>query len=111
MDEYQLEMREIQHRIHELEAKRGDPVILDELEGQLRILRSFYDTALRVLDRGENDQVLRRGLAAMGFGAWNLQNVYSLVYETAMEIEPGRRELSSLIPEVDFESMLRERAG
>lgn len=110
MDEWQLEMQEIRDRVAQLKAARGDIVIIDELEAELRILNSFYETALNVFDAGRNDRDAHQGLIAERWGEWTFRNVYSYVYERAMELEPGRRELSSLIPEQDYISMLREAA-
>jgi hypothetical protein len=110
MDEWQLEMAEIGRRIGELKAHDGDPVIIDELEAELRILNSLYSTALDVLEAGQRDLGAQAGLVAERWGEWTLRNVYSYVYEKAMELEPGRRELSSLVPEQDYIGMLREAA-
>ncbi|HEV3232749.1 MAG TPA: hypothetical protein VG245_10915 [Candidatus Dormibacteraeota bacterium] len=106
MDEWQVEMAEIRRRLHELDKQRGDPVIIDELEAQLRILEAFYATAWRVFEAGAEDIALRREFRELGWGDWTYQNVYSYIYERAMEIEPGRRELSSLIPEMDYAGMI-----
>jgi hypothetical protein len=107
MDEWQVEMREIKARLADLRAKRGDEVIIAELEAQLRILQSFYEVAWEVFEAGEADREVRAGLGRTGMGPWTFENVYSFIYERAMEIEPGRRELSSLIPELDYLGMLR----
>jgi len=111
MDEWQLEMQEIRDQLAGLRAREGDPVIIEELEAELRILRAFYTTAQELIDAGEDDPDLRRDFLATEMGEWNFQNVYSFVYETAMRLEPGTRELSSLVPEVDYEDLIREAAG
>lgn len=110
MDEWTIEMNEIRHRLHELRVARGDPVIIDELEAQLRILRSFYETAWRVFEEGETDPTVRADFAATNLGEWTYQNVYTFIYETAMTLPPGRRELSSLVPEIDYLALIREGA-
>ena len=111
MDEWQLEMQEIQRNISALRAREGDPVVIDELEAELRILESFYATAWDVFEAGEDDPETRRNFTALGMGDWTFTNVYSFVFERAMEIERGRRELSSLIPEQDYMGMIRRLAG
>ena len=110
MDEWQLEMQEIARRLAQLKAHDGDPGIIDELEAELRILDAFYLTSLDVLEAGKRDLDAHRGLQAERWGEWNLRNVYSFVYEKALEVELGRRELSSVIPELDYIAMLREAA-
>lgn len=110
MDEWQLEMQEIHRNIAALRARDGDPVIIAELEAELRILSSLYTTALDLFEAGESDPGLQRDFASLDMGAWTFANVYSYVYEAAMEIEPGRRELSSLVPEVDYAGRIRAAA-
>jgi hypothetical protein len=111
MDEWQLEMQEIRDQLTRLRAREGDPVIIEELEAELRILRSLYGTAVELLEAGKDDHDLRRDFLATGMGEWTLPNVYSFVYETAMRLELGTRELSSLVPEVDYEDLIRQAAG
>jgi hypothetical protein len=111
MDEWQLEMQEIERDISALRARDGDPVVIDELEAELRILKSLYLTAGDLFDAGLDDGRLRRDFEQLGLGAWTFQNVYTFVYERALEIETGRRELSSLVPEQDYPSMIRRLAG
>jgi hypothetical protein len=110
MDEWQLEMEEIQRRLALLKAHDGDLIIIDELEAELRILNSLYVTSLEVCEAGQRDAEAHRGLVAERWGEWNFRNVYSYIYEKAMELEPGLRELSSLVPEQDYIGMLREAA-
>ncbi|HEV3234514.1 MAG TPA: hypothetical protein VG329_08200 [Candidatus Dormibacteraeota bacterium] len=110
MDEWQVEMQEIQRSINGLRARQGDAVIIAELEAELRILQSLYLTSLDVFEAGEADAEVRGGFAALHLGDWNFANVYSFVYERALEIEPGRRELSSLVPEIDYIDLIRKSA-
>ncbi|HXA43738.1 MAG TPA: hypothetical protein VNV65_12595 [Candidatus Solibacter sp.] len=111
MDEWQLEMQEIERNISALRARDGDPVVIDELEAELRILKSLYLTAGDVFDAGLDDSRLRLDFEQLGLGTWTFQNVYTFVYERALEIETGRRELSSLVPEQDYPDMIRRLAG
>jgi hypothetical protein len=110
VDEWQLEMGEIRDTLVRLKAHDGDPVIIEELEAELRILDSLYQTAQRLFDTGVEDRDLRIDFGATGMGDWSFENVYSFVYETAMQLELGRRELSSLVPEVDYEDLIRQAA-
>ena len=110
MDEWQLEMDEIKRRLGELKAHAGDLIIIDALEAELRILNSLYVTSLEVFEAGQRDLEAHLGLEAERWGEWKFRNVYSYVYEKALELELGRRELSSLVPEQDYIAMLREAA-
>ena len=111
MDEWQLEMQEIERNISALRARDGDPVVIDELEAELRILKSLYLTSGELFEAGLSDPPLRADFDRLGLGAWTFQNVYTFVYERALEIETGRRELSSLVPEQDYPEMIRRLAG
>ena len=108
MDEWQVEMQEIQRQVARLQAQKGDPEIIAELEAELRILRSLYGTSWDVFEAGLADAGVRRDFARTGFGDWTFENVYSFVYDRSMEIELGRRELSSIVPEQDFVGMIRK---
>jgi hypothetical protein len=111
MDEWQLEMEEIKRALAGLKARHGDPVVIEELEAELRILQSLYITAWRLFDAGAEDSDLRIDFRATGMGEWTFDNVYSFVYEIAIKLELGSRELSSLVPEVDYEDLIRQAAS
>jgi hypothetical protein len=110
VDEWQVEMQQIERNIAGLRARQGDPVIIAELEAELRILQSLYGTSLDVFEAGQVDPGVRQAFAAQHLGDWTYGNVYSYVYDRAMEIELGRRELSSLVPETDFVALIRQGA-
>lgn len=111
MDEWQLEMSEIRRQLARLRESDGDPRFIEELEAELRILQSLYESAGALFDEGEDDADLRRDFAATGMGEWTFQNVYSFVYETALAAELGTRQLSSIIPEIDYPDLIRQAAG
>ena len=73
MDEWQLEMREIRDSVLRLKAHKGDPVVIEELEAQLRILESLYNTAGQLFEAGVEDPELRTDFSATGMGAWNFE--------------------------------------
>lgn len=110
MDEWQVEMQEIGRNIGRLRAADGDPVIIGELEAELRILEALYATAWDVFEEGQLDLVARAAFARLQMGDWTFASVYSYVYERAIEMETGARELSSLVPEVDYLELIRESA-
>jgi hypothetical protein len=110
VDEWQVEMQEIGRNIGRLRAAEGDPVIIAELEAELRILEALYATAWDVFEEGQLDLVVRESFARLEMGSWTFENVYSYVYERAIELETGTRELSSLVPEVDYLELIRESA-
>lgn len=105
-----MEMEEIQRSLAGLRERQGDPIIIAELEAELRILQSLYATSWDVFEAGQVDGAARRAFAAQHLGDWTYTNVYSFVYDRAIEIEPGRRELSSLVPEIDYLDLIRQSA-
>jgi hypothetical protein len=111
MDEWQLEMQEIERNLVVLRARDGDLGVIDELEAELRILKSLYLTAGDLFDEGLGDPRLRSDFERVGLGGWTFQDVYTFVYERALELETGRRELSSLVPEQDYHDLIRRLAG
>jgi hypothetical protein len=111
MDEWQLEMQEIEWNLVALRARDGDLAVIDELEAELRILKSLYLTAGDLFDEGLVDARLRADFDRLGLGGWTFQNVYTFVYERAIELETGRRELSSLVPEQDYPDLIHRLAG
>lgn len=106
MDEWQVEMVDVQRSLSALRARDGDLEVIAELEAELRILQSLYLTAWEVFESGERDRRVRNAFALLDIGDWTFGNVYSYVYERALELEPGRRELSSLVPEQDYLGMI-----
>ncbi|MEA2646439.1 MAG: hypothetical protein QOE92_1522 [Chloroflexota bacterium] len=106
MDEWQIEMEDIQRNLTALRARNGDAEVIAELEAELRILQSLYLTAWQVFEAGESDRRVRGAFGRLHMGEWTFGNVYSFIYERALELEPGRRELSSLVPEQDFLGMI-----
>ncbi|HEY6377641.1 MAG TPA: hypothetical protein VI316_00510, partial [Candidatus Dormibacteraeota bacterium] len=52
------------------------------------------------------DPRLRIALAELAFGDWTLTNVYSFVYEAAMDAEPDGRDLANVITHTDYAASL-----
>lgn len=111
MDEYQLEIQEIRRTLARLKAEKAADELIEEYEAELRILQALYRAAQETLDAGLRDDALPRALDDLGFGAWTLQNVYSYVYEAAMEAEPDGRDLANVISHTDYAGSLRAADG
>jgi len=107
MDEYQLEIQSLRRTLTRLRAELADPGLIDEYEGELRNLTALYDAARETLAAGDDNVRLRRALAELGFGEWNLANVYSFVYDAAMEsdVDDGQ-EFAGVINETDYAASL-----
>jgi hypothetical protein len=111
MDEYTLEINELRRRIAKLKFDRAPLEIIEELEAQLRILKSIYDATWSLFQVGEQDGRLRGRFEELAFGAWTLHNVYFYVYEEAVGLDPAGHDLASRIAEHDYLASLMAPAG
>ncbi|HEY2703856.1 MAG TPA: hypothetical protein VGL20_09220 [Candidatus Dormibacteraeota bacterium] len=106
MDEYQIEIRQLRRTLAKLRAEKAREALIEEYEVELRILVALYQAATETLERGNVDPDLPRALAEVGFGDWTLANVYSFVYEAAMDAEPDGRDLANVITHTDYGASL-----
>jgi hypothetical protein len=106
VDEYALEIDSLRRTLARLRVEEAAPPLIDEYEVELRILVALYDAASRTMDARDGDPRLAGALACLGFGGWDLDNVYSFVYEAAMEAETEGRDLAAFIGEMDFPALL-----
>src|SRR6202165_2148509 len=106
MDEYMLEINELRRRIAKLKFERASVTIIEELEAQLRILRSIYESATALFAAGESDGRLPASFRDRQLGTWTFENVYFYVYEQAVALEPDGHDLATLIWRHDYTSPL-----
>jgi hypothetical protein len=111
MDEYQIEIRDLRRTLARLKAEKAREELIEEYEAELRILVALYRAATETFERGEATPELRRALAEVGFGDWTLTNVYSFIYEAAMEAEPDGRDLANVITHTDYPATLVAALG
>src|SRR5260370_39844214 len=97
MDEYMLEINELRRRIAKLKFESASVTIIEELEAQLRILRSIYDSATALFAAGETDSRLQASFRDRQLGNWTFENVYFYVYEQAVALEPVGHDLGTVI--------------
>jgi hypothetical protein len=109
VDEYELEINQLRRRLSTLKFQRADPVLIAELELQLRILQAIYRATWRTFEAGEERAQIRRRFEALGLGDWTLENVYFYVYDEAVQLEPGN-DLAVAIDRQDYLARLAERA-
>jgi hypothetical protein len=119
MDEYTLEIRELDRRIAALKSAPdgGDPALLAELEDERNILKTLYSAALEFLERGDQDPRLAADLEPLGFSPWGLKAAYDFVYELMEELpvpHAGRtsellRGIRSLDPAAEVSARLAKR--
>ncbi len=102
MDEYLLEINDLRRRIAKLKFERASAVVIEELEAQLRILRAIYDSANGLFAAGQKDRRLQTSFREHQLGSWTFENVYFYVYEQAVALEPGDRDLATLIWQHDY---------
>jgi predicted translin family RNA/ssDNA-binding protein len=107
MDDYSKEIGDLRREIVRLVEAEGDAHEIAELEIQARVLEALYEQAMSLLDRGRDDDDLRRQLKIRGYGDWTLDNVYAFVFEAAVDlpdVEP--RAFVKDISRTDFAGLL-----
>src|SRR5260370_21930322 len=102
MDEYMLEINELRRRIAKLKFESASVTIIEELEAQLRILRSIYDSATALFAAGETDSRLQASFRDRQLGNWTFENVYFYVYEQAVALEPAGHHPATLLLPYDY---------
>ncbi|HET9050547.1 MAG TPA: hypothetical protein VFO60_02525 [Candidatus Dormibacteraeota bacterium] len=107
VDEYQIEIAQLRRELSRLKAEEAPKAIIEEYEAEVRILLALYRAALETLARGDEDPLLPAALAEIGFGEWSLSNVYSFIYEAALDAETEGRDLANLVSGTDWPGSLR----
>ncbi|MEO8898020.1 MAG: hypothetical protein ABI352_08300 [Candidatus Dormibacter sp.] len=102
LDEYQLEIQSIRSTLTKLRAAEADPELIEEYEAELRILMALYAAATETLEAGLADARLRTVLDELGFGEWHMENVYSFIYDAAMDMELAGHDLAARVSQTDF---------
>ena len=111
MDEYQLEIQSIRTTLTRLRADEADPELIEEYEAELRILTALYAAATETHRAGLADPRLRTVLAELDFGEWTMENVYSFVYDAALDMEESGHDLAARVGQTDFAGALRAAAS
>ena len=102
MDEYQLEIQSIRSTLTRLRADEADPELIEEYEAELRILMALYIAATEMLEAGYRDARLRTILADLDCGDWTMENVYSFVYDAALDMDESGHDLAARVGQTDF---------
>jgi hypothetical protein len=111
VDEYALEIDALRRALARLREQEGEAALIDEYEAELRNLNALYAAARETLAAGERDPRLPDALDELGFGGWELPNVYSFVYEATMDAVSDGREVASIVREIDFPASLLAALG
>jgi predicted translin family RNA/ssDNA-binding protein len=107
MDDYSKEIGDLRREIARLVEAEAEAQEIAELEMQARVLEALYEQASLLLDRGRDDDDLRRQLKIRGYGEWTLDNVYAFVFEAAVELpEAEPRAFLRDIFHTDFAGLL-----
>lgn len=106
MDEYQIEIREIRRTLARLRAEKAREELIEEYEAELRNLVALFEAATVTFEAAALEPQLRSALSSIGFGDWTFANVYSFVYEAAMEAESDGRDLANIITHTDYAASL-----
>lgn len=109
-DEYQLEIQSLRSTLNRLRNDQADPELIEEYEAEFRILSALYAAATETLAAGEDDPRLPQVLGDLGFGEWELDNVYSFVYDAALDMDVAGHDLAARVSQTDFvEALLAAR--
>jgi hypothetical protein len=109
MDEYQLEIQNLRRQLAHLREADADPALIEEYEAEVRNLTALYRAAVDTFTAAERVPELARALAMLGFGEWSLVNVYSFVYDLAMELPlDDAPDLATIVNQTDFAGSLLE---
>lgn len=108
VDEYQIEIQSIRRTLSRLKGDKAEPALIEEYEAELRNLVALYDAATAAFESGDQDGRLETALGLLGFGDWSFDNVYSFVYDAALETEAeDDRDLANIINHTDYAATLR----
>ncbi|HEY7928285.1 MAG TPA: hypothetical protein VIG86_12825 [Candidatus Dormibacteraeota bacterium] len=102
LDEYQLEIQSIRSTLAKLRADQADPELIEEYEAELRILMALYTAATVTLEAGLSDPRLSTVLTDLGFGEWNMEHVYSFIYDAALDMDEAGHDLAARVSQTDF---------
>ena len=102
LDEYLLEIQSIRSTLTKLRADEADPELIEEYEAELRILMALYTAATETLEAGLADPRLPTVLEELGFGEWNMENVYSFIYDAAIDMDVAGHDLAARLSQTDF---------
>lgn len=102
MDEYQLEIQSIRSTLTTLRGAEADPELIEEYEAELRILVALYTAATEVYEAGLSEPRLRTVLDELDFGDWTMENVYSFIYEAALDMDEAGHDLAARVGQTDF---------
>ncbi|MHB1501969.1 MAG: hypothetical protein ACYCYK_12550 [Candidatus Dormibacteria bacterium] len=105
--EYLEEIADLRSRLAHLVEQAGDPVLISEFTVEVRILESLLLAARELDQQVRLNPELGESLLLRGFSPQRFKDVYAFVYDSAMEIELGGRDLARAVGDTDFAALLR----
>jgi hypothetical protein len=107
VNEYEEELQALKAKLEQLRIVEAPPEIIEEHEFEIRNLEAIYRAAQHTYALGSDDSELQLMLAEIGYGEWKLSNVYSFVYDAAMDAEVSGEELAHEVDQTDYAASLR----
>ena len=107
MNEYEEELRKLKLQLEQLRLEEAPPEIIEEHEFEIRNLEAIYKAAQHTYAIGSDDTELQLVLAEIGYGEWKLSNVYSFVYDAAMDADVTGENLAHEVDQTDYAASLR----
>ena len=111
MDEYERELQELRRTRERLAESDASSVVIAEYDAEIRNLTAILRMASELSTAGTSGPHLREALAALGYGTFTFEHVYSFVYDEAISLEAPDGDLATALRQVDMVSRLMERAG
>ena len=105
--EYLEEIADLRRRALALEQAQGSTELIAEYQVEIQLLESLLLAARELRSQLVREPQLGEMLLLRGFSPANFQDVYSFVYEAAMEIELAGERLARAVTETDFANLLR----
>jgi hypothetical protein len=104
--EYVEEIGDLRARLVKLEQDQADPTLVAEFTAEVRILEALLLAAIDLRDQIRERPELVELLGARSFSATSFKDIYAFVYDCAIELELGNRDLAQAIEQTDFASLL-----
>jgi hypothetical protein len=104
--EYVEEIADLRARLVKLEQDKADATLIAEYAAEVRILEALLLAAIDLRDQIRERPELAELLGARSFSAASFKDIYAFVYDCAIELELGNRDLAQAIEQTDFATLL-----
>lgn len=104
--EYLEEITDLRRRLRALEEAEGAPELIAEYAVEVQLLEALLLAARELRETLVRDPELGEMMLLRGFSPGKFPDIYSFVYEAAMEIDQAGAALARAVAETDFSQLL-----